>query len=168
MPPVLPCQLGWAAKKSSSFLRVIRLLNIARPRPSTRSMKTYLAISRPIMITSDTDASLKWCSTPPLWHIDAVGGRPPHHQSARRFPRSGETRTSSERAAPARHVFPKGEVRRCGPSPPDRPNLKPWKPGQSGNSNGRPVGSRQCSTRPRSNPQPSSLPVRGYYRTTCG
>ena len=29
------------------------------------------------MITSDTDASLKWCSTPPLWHIDAVGGRPP-------------------------------------------------------------------------------------------
>jgi hypothetical protein len=20
------------------------------------------------------DASLKWCSTPPLWHIDAVGG----------------------------------------------------------------------------------------------
>jgi hypothetical protein len=26
------------------------------------------------VITSDTDASLKWCSTPPLWHIDAVGG----------------------------------------------------------------------------------------------
>jgi hypothetical protein len=25
------------------------------------------------MITSDTDASLKWCSTPSLWHIDAVG-----------------------------------------------------------------------------------------------
>jgi hypothetical protein len=25
------------------------------------------------MLTSDTDASLKWCSTPPLWHIDAVG-----------------------------------------------------------------------------------------------
>ena len=22
---------------------------------------------------------LKWCSTPPLWHIDAVGGRPAHH-----------------------------------------------------------------------------------------
>ena len=32
------------------------------------------------MITFDTDASLKWCSTPPLWHIDAVGGRPPHHK----------------------------------------------------------------------------------------
>src|SRR6476646_1045500 len=26
------------------------------------------------MITSDTDASLKWCLTPPLWRIDAVGG----------------------------------------------------------------------------------------------
>src|SRR5262245_4150353 len=25
------------------------------------------------MLTSDTDASLKCCSTPPLWHIDAVG-----------------------------------------------------------------------------------------------
>jgi hypothetical protein len=33
-----------------------------------------LAISRPIMITFDTDASLKWCSTSPLWHTDAVGG----------------------------------------------------------------------------------------------
>ena len=21
-----------------------------------------------------SDASLKWCSTPPLWHIDTVGG----------------------------------------------------------------------------------------------
>jgi hypothetical protein len=28
------------------------------------------------MITSDSDASLKWCSIPPLWHIDVVrGGR---------------------------------------------------------------------------------------------
>jgi hypothetical protein len=25
------------------------------------------------------DVSLKWCSTPPLWHTKAVGGRPPHH-----------------------------------------------------------------------------------------
>ena len=24
------------------------------------------------------DASLEWCSTPPLWHTKAVGGRPPH------------------------------------------------------------------------------------------
>ena len=53
----------------------------ARPATLTWPRKTYLAISRPIMITSDTDASLKWCSTPPLWHIDAVGGRPPHHKS---------------------------------------------------------------------------------------
>ena len=47
-------------------------------------------------------------------------------------------------------------------------NLKPWKPGQSGNLNCRPVGPRQYSTRPRSNPQSSSLPVRGYYRTSAG
>ena len=26
------------------------------------------------MITSDTDASLKWCSTPPLWHSMPSGG----------------------------------------------------------------------------------------------
>jgi len=25
------------------------------------------------MITFDTDASLEWCSTSPLWHIAAVG-----------------------------------------------------------------------------------------------
>jgi hypothetical protein len=33
-----------------------------------------LAMSRPIVVTSDTDASLSGVSTPPLWHIDAVGG----------------------------------------------------------------------------------------------
>jgi hypothetical protein len=26
------------------------------------------------VVTFDTDASLKWCSNTPLWHIDAVGG----------------------------------------------------------------------------------------------
>ena len=31
-----------------------------------------------MVLTFFMDASLKWCSTPPLWHIDAVGGRPPH------------------------------------------------------------------------------------------
>ena len=31
------------------------------------------------MLTSVTDASLGWFTTPPLWHVDAVGGRPPHH-----------------------------------------------------------------------------------------
>jgi hypothetical protein len=41
-----------------------------------------LAMSRPIVVTSDTDASLSGVSTPPLWHIDAVGGRPPHQISA--------------------------------------------------------------------------------------
>ena len=71
---------GWAAKKSSSLPRVSRRLNTARPAASALcAWKTCLAISRPIVVTSDTDASLKWCSTPPLWYIDAVGGRPPHH-----------------------------------------------------------------------------------------
>jgi transposase len=32
-----------------------------------------------MVLTSVTDASLRWFSTPPLWHVDAVGGRPPHH-----------------------------------------------------------------------------------------
>jgi transposase len=32
-----------------------------------------------MVLTSVTDASLRWFSTPPSWHIDAVGGRPPHH-----------------------------------------------------------------------------------------
>jgi hypothetical protein len=30
------------------------------------------------VLTSAMDASLKWCSTPPLWHTKAVGGRLPH------------------------------------------------------------------------------------------
>src|SRR5258708_3055937 len=34
----------------------------------------FLAISKPIVLTTSTDASLECCSTPPLWHIDAVGG----------------------------------------------------------------------------------------------
>ncbi|ACK84137.1 putative transposase of insertion sequence [Methylorubrum extorquens CM4] len=28
------------------------------------------------------DAYLRWFSTPPFWHVDAVGGRPPHHWKA--------------------------------------------------------------------------------------
>jgi hypothetical protein len=33
------------------------------------------------VITFDTDASSSGVTTPPLWHIDAVGGRPPHQLS---------------------------------------------------------------------------------------
>ena len=32
-----------------------------------------------MVLTSVTDASLGWFTTPPFWHITAVGGRPPHH-----------------------------------------------------------------------------------------
>jgi hypothetical protein len=35
---------------------------------------TLFARSTPIVLTSPMDASLKWCSTPPLWHTKAVGG----------------------------------------------------------------------------------------------
>ena len=37
------------------------------------------------MLTSSTDASLWWLSTPPPWHVDAVGGRPPHHWKTTTF-----------------------------------------------------------------------------------
>ncbi len=40
-------------------------------------MKNVLAISRPMVITCDTDASLSGVSTPPLWHIRCRRGRPP-------------------------------------------------------------------------------------------
>src|SRR3954470_11775178 len=35
--------------------------------------------------TSSTGASLWWSSTPPPWHVDAVGGRPPHHWKTTTF-----------------------------------------------------------------------------------
>src|SRR5215203_4529081 len=41
---------------------------------------TCLARSRPMVLTSSTDASpVVVLKTPPPWHVDAVGGRPPHH-----------------------------------------------------------------------------------------
>jgi len=46
-------------------------------------------------------------------------------------------------------------------------NLKPWKPGRSGNLNGRPVG-RGNARHGRKAPPVLSLLVRGYCRTTCG
>ncbi len=44
-----------------------------------------MAKSKPIEVTSVTDASSRWFTTPPLWHIDAVGGRPPHHWKTTTF-----------------------------------------------------------------------------------
>jgi hypothetical protein len=38
-----------------------------------------------MVLTSSTDASLRWSSTPPPWHVDAVGGRPPHHWKTTTF-----------------------------------------------------------------------------------
>src|SRR5687767_5789372 len=49
------------------------------------------------------DASLEWCSTPPLWHIKAVGGRPPHQAlfSMVRLSASGDRLGRPPRAAGA-------------------------------------------------------------------
>src|SRR6516225_7438013 len=40
---------------------------------------TYFAMSKPIVVACSMDASFGGSSTPSPWHIDAVGGRPPHH-----------------------------------------------------------------------------------------
>jgi hypothetical protein len=37
-----------------------------------------LAVSSPIMLMVMVGGSLCWFKRPALWHIDAVGGRPPH------------------------------------------------------------------------------------------
>src|SRR4051794_36745152 len=37
-----------------------------------------LAVSSPIMVMLIVDGSLCWFKRPALWHIDAVGSRPPH------------------------------------------------------------------------------------------
>src|SRR5215469_10190228 len=36
-------------------------------------------MSKPIVVACSMDASFGGTSTPPPWHTDAVGGRPPHH-----------------------------------------------------------------------------------------
>jgi hypothetical protein len=37
-------------------------------------LKTRFAMSNPIVLACPTDASSSGWSTPPLWHVDAVGG----------------------------------------------------------------------------------------------
>src|SRR6516225_2102893 len=69
-----------AARKLRSFARVMRLRNSTCPAPSAPcTWNTCFAMSKPIVLTCSTDASFGGSSTPPLWHADAVGGRPPHH-----------------------------------------------------------------------------------------
>lgn len=48
-------------------------------------LEDVLGQIQPMMLTSVTDASLWWLSTPPSWHVDAVGGRPPHHWKTTTF-----------------------------------------------------------------------------------
>src|SRR5215212_12007469 len=42
--------------------------------------QTIFAMSSPIVLACATDASSGGRSTPPPWHTDAVGGRPPHQR----------------------------------------------------------------------------------------
>src|SRR4051794_29657424 len=49
----------------------------ARPTVNARSLR-QAPISSPIVLAWPMDAPPAGCSTPPPWHIDAVGGRPDH------------------------------------------------------------------------------------------
>src|SRR3954451_13030914 len=73
-------QRGCAAKKASTGSRRSLLRNRTAPEAlAPCAWNTFLARSNPIVLTSVTDASLQGLLTPPLWHLDAVGGRPLHH-----------------------------------------------------------------------------------------
>jgi hypothetical protein len=70
---------NWAAKNSSSFARTNRLRNTTWPDASAPcAWKTRFAISNPIVLACPMDAPSSGWSTPPLWHVDAVGGCPPY------------------------------------------------------------------------------------------
>lgn len=57
-------QGGCAAKKSSTFARLSRFEKTPRPRESEPcAWNTFFAISRPIVVTSGTDASLRMVAT---------------------------------------------------------------------------------------------------------
>ena len=79
-------QRGWPARKVSTCSRRSLLRNTTAPDAlAPCAWNTCLARSRPMVLTSSTDASLRWSSTPPPWHVDAVGGRPPHHWKTTTF-----------------------------------------------------------------------------------
>src|SRR5215204_1499352 len=79
-------QRGWPAKNVSTCSRLSFLRNTTAPDAlAPCAWNTCLARSKPIVLTSSMDASLRWSSTPPPWHVDAVGGRPPHHWKTTAF-----------------------------------------------------------------------------------
>src|SRR3954447_23644934 len=79
-------QRGWPAKKVSTCARLSLLRKTTAPDAlAPCAWNTCLARSRPMVLTSSTGASLWWSSTPPPWHVDAVGGRPPHHWKTTTF-----------------------------------------------------------------------------------
>jgi len=62
--------------------------------------QTIFAISSPIVLACPTDASSGGRSTPPPWHPDAVGGRPPHQSRSRRSWARGPGRSRRTASAP--------------------------------------------------------------------
>src|SRR5215207_9919559 len=59
--------------------------------------QTIFAMSSPIVLACATDASSGGRSTPPPWHLDAVGGRPPHHGRSGPYSPPMKPRTSPKR-----------------------------------------------------------------------
>jgi hypothetical protein len=61
--------------------------NLKPVRIGTVSMKHILCDVQTDRANLQHGRLLKWCSTPPLWHIDAAGGRPPHQVQQSMFVR---------------------------------------------------------------------------------
>src|SRR6187549_165595 len=62
LPPHKPA----AEQPNASLVRPVHMKNVLRDIQTNRANLRHGRL-------------LRWCSTPPPWHIDAVGGRPPHH-----------------------------------------------------------------------------------------
>src|SRR6187549_2336200 len=62
LPPHKPA----AEQRNASLVRPVHMKNVLRDIQTNRANLRHGRL-------------LRWCSTPPPWHIDAAGGRPPHH-----------------------------------------------------------------------------------------
>ena len=79
---------------------VARVLALSIRRPNTGSpRKEYLSPGRSPDTTGRRGFPFvpAYSHTPPLWHIDAVGGRPPHHQSI--WSKAAEVSSSTQSTA---------------------------------------------------------------------
>src|SRR4051794_25698363 len=76
-----------------------------RSAPCSTKSRVRLLRSRasPIVLAWPMDASPGGCSTPPPWHIDAVGGRPYHQGGAESYNASFSAPLVHERVVDERH-----------------------------------------------------------------